>query len=124
MQSLSFKSFLICEASGYFGLKISSVLESLQELSEDVPNIGTRIISRRITTIVNQIRQILRDRWSDREVPHLKSLQKIGVALMQAVDEKGDVPSTINASIAELQKVIGKTKMPANDLGSEIVGED
>lgn len=118
-----FKWFLINEEKAYLGHRISDVLTAVHDLEEDLPGMGSRQVSRIGEEIVNQIRKILHGQWSPRQAPHLKELQKIGVALMKAIDEKGDLKSLIPSIADQLEDISGKMGMKANDIQASPEGD-
>ena len=48
----------------------------------------------------------------------LYSLQKIGVAIMRAIEEKDDLKSILPSCADEMQKMAGKNGMPLNNLAT------
>jgi hypothetical protein len=68
--------------------------------------------------IVNQIRRILHSNWPKEEEKHLKQLQKIGVAIAKAMEEKDDLEATIAACQQALEDLSGDLGVPVNTLGS------
>lgn len=121
MTQLGLKNFLLNEENEYFGHRVGAVLNAVQDLSGESPQMGTRHLTRLVLTVVNQIRQILRNEWSMRQREHMERLQKVGVALMKAIDEKGDLGQTLKASGDELQQVMQDLGVPMNQLGSDLV---
>jgi hypothetical protein len=117
---IHFKNFLLNEESQYFGAKIGDVLNAVQELASDSQNMGSRHLTRLVEQVVNQIRQILRSRWSAQQRPYLEQIQKAGVALMKAIDEQGDLPATLNSVVYELQVVSKKLGTPLNQVGADL----
>jgi hypothetical protein len=115
---MRFKSFLLCEENEYFGSKIGDILNALQELSQGAQNMGSRHLTRLIQAICNEIRGVLRSRWSMRQRPYLEQLQRVGVALMKAIEEQGDMPGTLASAQHELETMSGKLGVPLNQMGS------
>lgn len=111
-----FKSFLLNEEKSYLGHRIGDVLTAVHNLEEDLPGMGSRQISRICEEIVNQIRKILHDQWTPSQMSKLKDLQKIGVALMKAIDEKGDLKTLIPVISSQLENLSGKMGMRTNDI--------
>lgn len=118
MQNYTFKTFLLNEQSAYLGQKIGDILTAAQELRDDSPNMGTRDVIRFSQRIVNQIRRILHSNWAKEERSHLQVLQKIGVAIMNSIEKKDDLPGTISGAAAELEKLVTKLGTPINKLAS------
>lgn len=118
---LHLKDFLLNEEKEYFGQKVATVLNAVQELGGEAPQMGARHLTRLVLTVVNQIRQIIHNEWSMRQREYLEKLQKIGVALMKAVDEKGDLAQVLQASGDELQQVMQDLGVPMNQMGADLV---
>ncbi len=117
---MKFKEFLLEEGNQYFGSKIGDILNALQELSEDSAHMGTRHLIRLVESIGNEIRAVLRSRWTIQQRPYLETLQKVGVALMKAIDEKGDLPDVLKGAVGELQKLSEKIGTPVNQMGTDL----
>lgn len=115
---MNFKDFLIVEQRAYLGQKIGDVLTAAQQLRDDSKHMGTRDLTRFSEKIVNQIRRILHSQWPREEKKHLMSLQKIGVAIMKAIDERDDLPSVISSASASLEELSGKLGVPVHRLAS------
>jgi hypothetical protein len=114
-----FKDFLISENKYYLGQKSGDLLSAMQALSDDSPNIGNREMIRATQGLINQIRRILHSRWDDEDLKYLKTLQKIGVALCKAIDEKEDIATIISSAQRELEEMLNDMEVPVNNLGSE-----
>lgn len=114
-----FKDFLISENKYYLGQKSGDLLSAIQSLSDDSPNIGNREMIRATQGLINQIRRILHSRWDDEDIKYLKTLQKIGVALCKAIDEKEDIATIVSSAQRELEEMINDMEVPVNNLGSE-----
>lgn len=114
-----FKSFLLNETKYYLGQRAGDILTALQNLQEDMDGLGKRATTRAAQGIVNQIRIILHGRWDEQDEKFLKSLQKIGVALMKAIDENEDIKEIVASSVNEIEKMLDKLEMPINNLGAE-----
>lgn len=114
---MRFKQFILNESNAYLGQKVGDILTASQELSDDSKNMGTRDLIRFSERIVNQIRRILHSNWPKEEKKHLLTLQKVGVALMKAIEDKDDLPGTIAGTVGILEKLVGKLGVPINKLG-------
>lgn len=114
----SFGKFLICETRAYLGQRVGDVLTALQSLSDDAPSLGTRQLTNAAEAVVKQIRRILHDRWSDEDTPVLKSLQKVGVALMRGVNTNEPLPEILATATQELETSITNLKQPVNSLAT------
>lgn len=112
-----FKWFLLNENSAYLGQKVGDIVNALTDLKDNTKGMGTRHLIKSAEGIVHQIRRILHSNWPKDQDKHLKSLQKVGVAIMKAIEEKDDLESIISSGADELQKISGKMGMPINDIG-------
>ena len=126
---MGFKSFLILEEKGHLGRKISNVLTATNDLQDDMEHMGIRQVARLADDIVNQIRKIIHSQWSPSQQKHLYQLQKIGVALKKAIEDKGNVKELIPAAAQELESISTKLgiKTPGGevlDKAAELGGED
>ncbi len=115
----SFKRYLINEEKSYLGQKIGDTLSAVQNIQDDMENMGTRHLSRMAEKIVNQIRQILHSQWSPKHLPKLKELQRIAVALQKTIEEKGDLRELIPAATSALEKLSGDMGTKVNNLPAE-----
>lgn len=113
---MEFKDFLINEEKSYLSHRIGDVLTALHDLDGDLDNLGSRQLNRMAEAIVNQIRRILHSQWSDKQIKTLKNLQKIGVGIMRAIDEKGDIKAVIKSATQELEGLSGKMGEPVSDV--------
>ena len=115
---MEFKQFLIREQREYLGDRVSDVLTGIHELLQAKKQMGARQVIRNAESIANQIRKILHASWPRSEHKYLKTLQKCGVALMKAIEEKGDLPEVFNSVRSELEELSHKIGVPVNKLGS------
>lgn len=113
-----FKDFILLENRVYLGGKIGDILTALQELRDDAKSMGSRSLVRYSEKIVNQIRRVLHTHWPKDELKFLKPLQKIGVAMMKAIEEREGLEEIISGSAGELEKVLSKMGVPINKIGS------
>ena len=118
MQNFTFKTFLLNEQSAYLGQKVGDILTAIQELKDDSKNMGTRDLMRYSERIVNQIRRILHSNWPKEEQKNLQVLQKIGVAIMNSIEKKDNLPQIIAGATSELEKLAGNIGMPVNKLAA------
>ena len=119
-----FKSFLLNETKHYLGQRSGDILTALQNLQDDSAGMGQRALLRACQGIVNQIRRIVHGRWDEEDVQYLKRLQKVGVAIMKAIDENEDLQEVIASSSAEIEKMLDDLQVPINSLGTEDVDVD
>jgi len=119
---MRFKHFLLNEdgsaRTGFLAQKIGDLLSALQDLDQNAGHIGTRQQVKNTEEIVNYIRRILHTHWEKSEEEYLRVLQKVGVALMRAIDEKDDLPSIITSATQEIEKIMSDLGAPVNHLGS------
>jgi hypothetical protein len=120
---MDFKYFILNEGQSYFAQKLGDILEAMQDLDQNSKNIGTRQLVHYSEEIVNQIRRILHTHWSKEEEKYLRILQKVGVGIMRAIDEKDDLPTIISSAVQEVQKLMGDLGVPMNNLGAEDHGQ-
>lgn len=115
---MRFKEFLINEQQAYLASKVGSLLTAIQELVTDVQNLGTRELVQFAGNVVNRIRRILHSNWPKEEKKFLVVLQKIGVAIAKSIEEKDDLPGTLQAAQSELEKLVADMGVPINQLVS------
>lgn len=116
---MEFKKFLLTEQKEYFADRVNNVLTAIHDLLSAKKQMGAKQMVKSTETIANQIRKILHTSWPRSEHKYLRVLQKCGVALMKAIDEKGDLPETFNSVRVELEKLSHKLRVPANKLGTD-----
>lgn len=124
MFRLDLKEFLLCENKVYLGQRIGDILSSLQDLEQNKGGMGTRQLVANADRIVGQIRKILHGTWTKKEQRYLKHLQKAGVGLARAIEEKDDLESTISSVSNEIEDLMTKMKVPVNSLGSSEDSDD
>src|SRR5580698_7225364 len=107
MKPLKFRDFLLKEQKEYLAHKVADVLTTVHELLEAGKQMGAKQLIRQSEYVVNQMRKILHSTWPRSEHKYLKVLQKCGVALMKAIEEKGDLPETFLSVKSELEKLSG-----------------
>lgn len=115
---MRFKYFLLNEGQAFLAQKIGDLLSALQELEQNAGHLGTRQQVKNAEEIVNYIRRILHVHWEKEEEEYLRTLQKVGVAIMRAIDEKDDLPAIITSSTREVEKIMSDMGVPVNNLGS------
>jgi hypothetical protein len=121
---MRFKDFLTNENKYYLAQKSGDLLTAAQSLGEDAPNLGNRALIRATQGMINQIRLIVHGRWDDEDLKYLKTLQKIGVALCKAIDDKEDMATVISSVQSELEDMTGEMEVPVNSVGSEDEEQD
>jgi hypothetical protein len=115
---MKFREFLLNEDHVYLGQKVGDVLTALHELEEDSEGMGTRHLMSSAENIVNLIRRILHTNWAKTEMKYLPTLQKCGVAIMNAIDQKDDLRSILSGVRGEMEKLSGDLGVPQNSLAS------
>lgn len=118
-KSMKFREFLMVESDQYFAQRVSDILNALQDLNDSAGDMGTRHLVSNSETIVNQIRRIIHTHWPQGVEPNLKTLQKCGVSIMRAIEEKDDLPGVLKACQGHLEALSGKQDKPANAIASE-----
>lgn len=111
-----FKLFLLNEERSYLGHRVGDVLSAMQGVQDDMPNLGTRHLTKLAEDLVNQIRKILHGHWSAKNHIHLKELQKVGVAIKKTIEEKGDLKELLPSATATVQQLMGKLGVKMNNL--------
>ena len=115
---MQFRYFILNETRSALGHKLGDILTALQSLSDDAPNMGSRQLLRAAKGVVNEIRRVLHDTWSDTESSTLKTLQRIGVALMKSIEENQPIGEVLSTAVQELQKSQEELGEPVNNLAS------
>lgn len=114
---MRFSEYLLLESGDFLATRIGDILTAVQELVEGGKQVGARQLVRNTEVIVSQIRKILHNSWPRAHQKHLKKLQKVGVALMKTIDEKGDLTEVLASAQEELQQLTGKLGKPVHSLG-------
>lgn len=121
---MEFREFLLLEHRLYLGQRIGTIMNAIDELGGDSKAIGARNLTKYSEKIVNQIRRILHSNWPKEERKHLKSLQKVGVALMKAIEEKDNLDEVLASAKSEINGLLKKMKVPLNKIGVPEGGDD
>lgn len=114
MTDFNFRTYVLNENKVYLAKEIGDILNSSQELADEVNKIGTRNLVRYGQIIVNKARGILQGHWGNENRKFLKSLQKCAVALAKSIDENDNIEEVLKSTIDTLQKVITKMGVPVN----------
>ena len=118
MSDINFSDFLLNENRAYLGQKVGDILAATQDVTQNSEHIGTRQLVKNAEGVINQIRRILHTNWPKEEDKNLEQLQKIGVAIANAVEEKDDLSGILAGAQAELEQLTDKLGAPLNKLGS------
>jgi SMC interacting uncharacterized protein involved in chromosome segregation len=121
---MEFKYFILNEGRAYLGIRLGDILNATQDLEQNAKSIGSRQLVNNAEGIVNQIRRVLHTHWDKEEEASLKKLQKAGVALARAIEEKDDLINTITAVKGELEELVGDLGQPIGELGKPKGGQE
>lgn len=120
-----FREFLINEDKNYLGRKVNDVLTTMQDIEQDMPNLGARHLNRMASGITDNIRKILHSPWKPHQYRYLQELQKVAAAIEKTIEEKGDLRDVIPAATQSLQTLAGKLGVKVHGLEApELGGED
>ena len=114
----NFKQFLLLENEQFLAVQMNNVLQDLQDLQDEIENIGTKNLVKTSQLIANNIRNIIKSHWEISTNKPLVSLQKCGVAILKAIQEKSDLKDVFPSLIEEIQKAISQMKEPVNRIAS------
>lgn len=106
------------QSDAYLGQKIGDIANGVSDLEQNYQGMGQSQITKNAEQIVNMIRRILHTHWPEEQEHSLKRLQKVGVNIMKALKEKGDLQSVLQGASAELSKTLEKLGVPANQIGT------
>lgn len=118
MSKISFKNFLLNENKYYLGQRVGDILTAVQDLQQNSEGMGARQLVANSQRIVDQVRSILHSNWSKNEEKYLKDLQKVGVALARAIEEKDNLEEILPSISSELEGVVSKMGVPIHSLGT------
>lgn len=119
MNKIQFKSFILNENRAYLGEKIGDILASVHDISDGAEGVGARQLIKFCERLVASIRRILHSNWPQTEQKYLKNLQKIGVAIMNSIEQKDDLREILPSIRQELEELSSKIGMPLNTLGTQ-----
>jgi hypothetical protein len=119
-----FKMFILNEARAYLGIRLGDILNAVQDLDQNAKSMGTRQMVKNAEGIVNQIRRILHTHWDKSEEDSLKKLQKVGVALARAIEEKDDLEGMLKSAKGELEELAADLGQPVGELGKPEGGKE
>lgn len=111
---MKFKEFVLDESKAFFNQRIADILSALQDLNDNAEDMGPRHLVSNAETIVNQIRRTIHTHWPDNERSNLAVLQKCGVAIMKAIEEKGELKDVLKTAQQQIESISGES--PVNDI--------
>ena len=111
-----FRDFLLNESRYVLGQKVGDILNAMQELADEGPHMGKRQLVRHTEKMASLIRRIIHGSWQKKVQQHLKTLQKVGVALMKAIEEKDNLEDVLSSSSQELQSVLKSMGVPIHQM--------
>ena len=125
---MEFKYFLLNENKADLSEKIGDILNAIHDI-DDGSVLGARQMVKFCEKVVARIRRILHSNWPQTEHKHLKKLQKIGVAIMNSIEQKDDLKELLPSIRQELEDISANLGMPINTFGAqekpeEIPGQD
>ena len=118
LSRISFRDFLINENKYYLGQRVGDVLTAIQDLQQNGEGMGRRQMTANAQRIVDQIRSILHSNWSKKEEKYLQPIQKVGVAIARAIEEKDDLDELLPTAASELEQMVSKMGVPVNSLAT------
>lgn len=104
---MDFKQFVLDEDKAYLDQRISDILSAVQDLNDSADNMGARHLVSNAESIVNQIRRVVHTHWPEQDQPNLLVLQRCGVAIMRAIEEKDDLQGVLKACQGNLEEISG-----------------
>lgn len=117
---LNFRHFILRESDEFLKEKIGKIYGDLQNIQQTMKQVGTDSLVNDVKVVVSQIRAIVRGHWLKQQFKYLETLQKVGVALANAVEENDNLEGIINASVDLVKsEIMDKLAGPVNDLGVE-----
>ena len=114
---LDFRNFILNENRQFLGLEIGKIKSSLEILSSQVKEIGTKNLVSMADKIVTKIRSLLGGHWESSDYKFLLDLQTVGVNLAKALDENDNLEQVISSSAQQLDTTLKNMGVPTNDLG-------
>lgn len=112
---MEFKNFILNETKAFLDQRVADILSALQDLNDNADDMGPRHLVSNAETIVNQIRRTIHTHWPDSERPKLVVLQKCGVAIMKAIEEKDELKEVLKNAQQQMESISGGA--PVNDVG-------
>lgn len=117
---LHFRQFILRESDEFLKEKIGKIYGDLQNIQQTMQQVGTDSLVNDVKVVISLIRAIIQGHWLKQQFKYLGVLQKVGVALSNAVEESDNLESIVNASVDMIKsQIIDKISGPINDLGVE-----
>jgi hypothetical protein len=114
---LNFRNFILNENRQFLGLEIGKIKSSLETLSGQVKEIGTKNLVSMADKIVTKIRSLLGGHRESSDYKFLLDLQTVGVNLAKALDKNDNLEQVISSSAQQLGTTMKNMGVPTNDLG-------
>jgi hypothetical protein len=114
---MKFKEFILDENKAFLDQRMADILSALQDLNDNSEDMGPRHLVSNAETIVNQIRRTIHTHWPDSDRPKLTVLQKCGVAIMKAIEEKDGLKEILKTCQQQIESLSGDS--PVNNVGPE-----
>jgi hypothetical protein len=115
---MNFKEFITNENKQYLSIRVGEILASTQELNQLAKNLKSKDLSKSSERIYDKIKTIVHSYWPKEVQNELKKLRDVGVAIIKAVKETGNVEQTIAGAALELGKLSASLGRPVNSIGS------
>ena len=115
---MQFREFVLNENKAYLGQRIGDILNALQDMEENKEGLGARQMVTDAERIVNQIRRILHTNWPQDQQKNLEALQKSGVGIMRAIEDKDDLSNVLPTVTQEIEKLMGDMGTPVQQLAT------
>jgi hypothetical protein len=124
MTDFNFREFVLNENKVYLAKEIGDVLNSSQELSDEVNKIGTRNLVRYAQIIVNKSRGILQGHWGNENRKFLKGLQKCAVSLAKSIDENDNIEMGVPINAFQITEKPKEMETPKDVSGQDIAPDN
>lgn len=117
--NVKFKYFLLNEDATYLAGRLGDVLNAIQDIQQNANGMGTKQLVRNAERVVNQIRRILHTNWGSDSRQSLEVLQRVGVAIKKAIEEKSDLQEMLTNCANEMQDMLARMGLPLNSVGTK-----
>jgi len=104
---MDFKDYIFQEDKAFLSQRLSDILSAIQDLNDSAENMGVRHMVSNAEKIVKQIRRTVHTHWPEKEESRIKVLQKCGVAIMKAIEEKDDLQGVLKSCQENLEEISG-----------------